>query len=154
MATLTLEQVYYIGELAGVIALITSLIYVGKQLRQNTEQMRTSAAIVNAQWVSSIQATLLNNRESGECWVKGGSDFNSLDEVDQQRILQFEIGAFTMLAEQFDLWQQGLLPDERWKFQNHFQNHIGQRQSVRAAWKIARDGFPEPFQDWMDPYMG
>jgi len=153
MTTLTLEQIYYIGELAGVIALITSLIYVGKQLRQNTEQMRTNAAIVNAQWVSNIQATLLNNRDGAECWVKGGTDFNSLDEVDKQRIIQFEIGAITMIAEQYDLWKQKVLPDERWKFQSHFQKHIGQRQSVREAWKLSKDGFPDSFQDWMRPYV-
>ena len=153
MESLTLEQIYYIGELIGVFALITSLIYVGKQLQQNTEQMRTNAAIINAQWVSSIQSSLLNNRESAECWVKGGTDFNNMDAVDQQRIIQFEVGAFTMIAEQFDLWQQKLLPEERWQFQSHYLKHIGQRQSIREAWKIAKDGFPKPFQDWMGQYV-
>ena len=40
METLTLEQAYYIGELFGVVAVVTSLIYLAIQLRQNTKSIR------------------------------------------------------------------------------------------------------------------
>ena len=49
METLTLEQAYYLGELLGVIAVVTSLIYLALQLRQNTLSIRMS----NVQALSS-----------------------------------------------------------------------------------------------------
>ena len=153
METFTLEQIYYIGELAGVIALIISLIYVGKQLQQNTKQMENNASLAHVQWTSNIQSFLLSNRDSAECWVKGGTDFKSLDEVDKQRIIQFELGAIIVLSELFELWQQNLLPDERWKLQTQVLKHIGQRQSVREVWKMMKDSFNKPFQDCMCQYL-
>jgi hypothetical protein len=39
-----LEQLYYIGELVGVIIIIGSLIFVGAQVRQNTKALRTTVA--------------------------------------------------------------------------------------------------------------
>lgn len=43
METMTLEQIYYIAEIIGAIAIIASLIYVGKQLRQNTQAIQAAA---------------------------------------------------------------------------------------------------------------
>jgi hypothetical protein len=44
MENITLEQIYYIGELIAVIAVIASLLYAGKQMKQNTEAMQVNAA--------------------------------------------------------------------------------------------------------------
>lgn len=43
METIALEQMYYIGEIIGVIAVIASLLYVGKQLRQNTQAIEATS---------------------------------------------------------------------------------------------------------------
>lgn len=40
MNTQLLEQIYYIGELISVVAVVTSLIYVGIQVRQNTQAVK------------------------------------------------------------------------------------------------------------------
>jgi len=153
METLTLEQMYYIGELIGVVAIITSLIYVGKQVRQNTKQMETNSALAQVQWSNNIQSVLLSNRDGAECWVKGGTDLRSLDEVDQQRIIQFEIGAIVMISQSFEMWQQNLLPDERWKINVHVFSHLAKRESIREAWNITKDGFSKPFRDYMRQYL-
>ena len=153
METLTLEQISYLAQIIGVIAVIASIIYVGKQLHQNTEQMQTNAALAHSHWSFDIQSTLLNNREVAECWVKGGADFDSLDEVDKQRIMQFEFGALIMLAELYELRQRNLLPDERWKLQTFIMKNVGQRKSVREVWKIFKGGFNKPFQDFMSQFL-
>ena len=43
METMVLEQIYYFVEIVGVIAVIASLVYVGKQLRQNTETIEATS---------------------------------------------------------------------------------------------------------------
>jgi len=42
MNTQLLEQIYYVGELVSVVAVVVSLIYVGIQVRQNTRAVRSS----------------------------------------------------------------------------------------------------------------
>ncbi len=40
MESLTLEQIYFMSEIIGVIAVIISLFYVGLQVKQNTHMVR------------------------------------------------------------------------------------------------------------------
>lgn len=54
METFTLEQMSYIVEIIGVIAVAASLIYVGKQIQQNTKTMQVNAAGVQAQWLMKV----------------------------------------------------------------------------------------------------
>ena len=42
METITLEQVYYIGQTLGVMVVIASLLFVGLQVRQNAQALRVS----------------------------------------------------------------------------------------------------------------
>jgi len=41
---MTLETIYYIGQTVAVIGILASLIFVGIQIRQNTEQSKAAAA--------------------------------------------------------------------------------------------------------------
>jgi hypothetical protein len=153
MDTITLEQLYYIGELVAVMAVIASLLYVGKQIKQNAEAMRVNAASSVTQRVSYYTSSLLNNREAAECWARGGVDFDSLDDVDKQRLILFEAGILGNWHLTFKLREQGLISDWIWEDQLFAFEHFGRRKSVRAAWIIARDGFDKPFQDVMRQYL-
>ena len=153
METMTLEQMYYIGELIGVVALVTSLIYVGKQIRQNTETMQVNAAGTQARWVSEVISHVTHNRENAEWWIKGGTDFNALDEIDKQRVLNHEYGVINMWNYFFYLRQQNLMPDDQWNFQVWGFKNFGKRQSVRETWKIVKGGYEKSFQDFISQYL-
>jgi hypothetical protein len=63
---MTLEQYTYLAEIAGVVAVIFSLIYVGKQIKQNANAMKMNAMSIHAQQVSQIRTACssLRRRES------------------------------------------------------------------------------------------
>ena len=44
METMTLEQMYYIGELIATVAFVMPLLYVGIQIRQNTYTIKLNSA--------------------------------------------------------------------------------------------------------------
>ena len=78
---------YYIGEMIGVIAVIASLINVGKHLRQNTKTMRVNAAYTYTQW-QRLNWSFKNfgHRQSvRETWkvVKDGYDKSFQDFMNQ-----------------------------------------------------------------------
>ena len=140
-----LEQIYYIGELVGVAAIIASLLYVGRQFRQNNTAMRNSASTEFANGLNALTVAMVMNREFAEVWAKGEQQFQELDAVDKQRLLLFEFVGMSSWRRSLELHQQGLLPDQEWQQQLRGIELLSKRQSVRAAW--------ERFSVAFDPYF-
>ena len=150
---MSLEQLAYLSQIMGVIGVIGSLIYVGKQLRQNTNQMQIDAATNYSLWVDEIFSRTSTEREFSGVWQKGGSDFGSLDDIDKGRVINHEIGALFMQAHFFALMQANALPEHIWHRQLWTLKNVSRRQSVREAWKIYKDSFESSFQEFMAPFV-
>lgn len=84
------EAIGAIGEIIGSVAVVASLAYVAIQLRQNTEMMRALDSQERVQRDFDISSALIESRDMAEIWTKGQRDFQSLDEVDQNRLIFFE----------------------------------------------------------------
>lgn len=153
MESFTLEQFSYLADVIGMIAVVASLIYVGKQLQLNNQQMRMSAVTSYADFVKEIQIPIALNREFAELWVKGGTELASLDEVDKARLRAFEITAVYHWYHLFGLRQQNLIPDNEWQQITWGFETFGKRQAVRETWKTSRVSFDKPFQDFMGRYL-
>jgi len=150
---MTLEQLAYLAQILGVGLVIASLIYVGRQLRQNTEIMRQSAAGYYLNVQDRLCGEVANNRELAECWLKGATRFDRLDEVDQARMVLFDQRALAAWNQLFLLRQDGLVPESQWQELLWSMKHFGSRQSARASWKVSKDSFGKPFQDFVSEHM-
>ena len=153
MNTITLEQLYYIGELISVVAVIASLIYVGKQIHLNTELMRIGSEDAYAQWSNGILKEFGYDRDFAGVWIKGNADFDNLDEIDKQRLLLYEWNAINMWHYFFNLHRQKILPETEWRKLAWTIEHMGRRQVVRKAWSDFKDSYDKPFQDFMSQYV-
>ena len=147
---MTLEQLAYLAEIIAAIAVIASLIYLAKQLGQTNAMMRVSAANSRIEREYDLLSGIINSREIAEYWCKGGSSFDKLDEVDQQRLIFFERRAIVLWHHLFSLRQQGLYSDDDWYWNEWVIQNIGRRQSIREAWSQFRDSYKEPFQEYID----
>ena len=150
---MTLEQYAQIGEIIAAIAVIASLIYVAQQLHQNTDKMRVSNAQHFVDFNISLVGPIVTNRELADLWIKGDSDFEVLDPVDKQRIVMFEWQAIAGWHNFFNLRQKHLMSDEQWHEVVWVFENIGQRQSVREAWKVFKGGYDKSFQEFMAQYL-
>jgi len=153
MESLTLEQMSYIAEVIGVILIIISIIYLAMEIRLNTKMLRVSNSREFVQWNTELVEPLANQREICETWVKADSDFDSLDQVDKQRMILFEWRAISAWNNFYHLRQNNLVEDHLWKELTWIFENIGKRQSVRKSWKIFKDGYEQPFQDFMSQYL-
>ena len=147
---MTLEQ---LAEIVGVGLVVASLVYVGRQLKQNTEIMRQNAAGYYLGLQERLCGEVANNRELAEYWVKGESEFDSLDEVDRQRMMLFEWRAFTGWNQLFQLRQDGLVPDSQWHELLWSVKNFGRRQSAAESWVVFKGAFGKPFQDFVSKHM-
>ena len=147
---MTLEQVASLAEIFGLILVIASLIYLARQIRQTTAMMRVSASNERLQRDTDIVNSLVESREVAEYWMKGATEFDSLDEVDKQRLIFFERRAILHWHNMFGLQGQKLVPDADWYELKWIIQNIGRRQSVRTSWEIFKDSYERPFQDFIE----
>ncbi len=150
---MSLEQYAQIGEIIAAIAVIASLIYVAKELHENTNQTRIAVASAQVDITKHMVSPIIADRKLAELWVKGDSEFESLDAVDQQRLIFFEWQALNAWNNSFRLRKKNLLSDQEWRNQLWIWRNIGQRQAVRESWKIFRDSYETSFQEFMSEYL-
>ena len=147
---MTMEQYAYLGEIIAAVAVIASLVYVAKQLGQNTAIMRVTASSERLERDYDIVAPLIENRELAEIWMKGGQEFDALDDVDKQRLLFFERRAIMLWNHTYQLRKQHLLPDAIWQENLWIIQNIGRREAVREAWSMFRSAFDPSFQKFVE----
>ena len=150
---MTLEQYAQIGEIIAAVAVIASLIYVAQQLHQNTDMMRVGNAQHFVDFNIRLVGPIVANRELADLWIKGGSDFETLDSIDKQRLVMFEWQAIAGWHNFFNLRQKHLMSDEQWHEVVWVFENIGQRQAVRAAWTTFKGGYDKSFQEFMAQYL-
>lgn len=96
------RMVSAIGEIVGAVAVVFSLIYLGRQIGlQNRESRIQSVNELTRQW-NDFLGVLTEHRDLCETWLKGMSDFHALD---PPRLVQFSacIGRLFRIYE--SLWQ-------------------------------------------------
>ena len=151
---MTLVEYAAVAEIIASIAVIASLIYVARQLRQNTEVFLSESANSLVQQTLRMGGDVATSREVAEYWVKAGDNFDALDEVDKQRAIMFEYRAIQAWAHWYRLRKRGLFPDEQWNELVWFiENLGGRRQVVRETWKLFKPGYPEDLQRFLAPYL-
>ena len=147
---MTLEQIAYLGEILAALGVVVSLIYVARQLGQNTAMMRVAASSERVEREYEIIGPIVQSREMAEIWMRGETDFSGLEPADQIRMVFFERRAITLWHHVFQLRQRDLLPDADWHEHQWIIQNIGRRQSVREAWRTFRGGWEPAFQEFME----
>ena len=84
MKRLSLSEITGIAEVIGAIAIVVSLIFVGLQIRQNTNQIQANSVQVGLAFVEA-ENNLFANPESAEMALKGINNFNDLSPLEQAR---------------------------------------------------------------------
>ena len=83
---MTLEEVSWLAQIAGVAGVILSLVFVGWQLRQNTAALRRNEHnATQGEW-STIRMAVAGNREIAELVANGLHGNRKLDATDQIRL--------------------------------------------------------------------
>lgn len=100
---MSLQDFTNLAEILASVVVIVSLIFVGYQIRQNTNQLqRDEHNSTMAQW-STIRMALVENRDVAEIWRSGLYGEGELDATDQFRLE-------TLLAEQiwaaYHVWER------------------------------------------------
>lgn len=148
-----LANLALVAEIVGVFGLITSLLYVGKQVQLNREQLQADAEGRYYTWVDQVFSRISLDRHFAELWNKGTAKMSDVDDVDKQRIVNHEIGALYMWQQFHLMIERGVLPPHANSALEWSLKGIGSRQAMREAWKAAKASFAPSFRERCAPYL-
>ena len=146
---MALEQVYFLAQIFASIAVVVSLIFVGLQLRHNTEQMRISAATGYFEIYRDHLAGAMDE-EWTRLFIKGFDDFDSLTLVERTRLC----ANYALMTRGYQVLhyqaRKKIFDDELWE---NTQNHLADLLTSKAYqyfWTTRRHHFNPSFQAFVD----
>lgn len=147
---MTLSDLSSIGSLVSGLAVLVSLVYLARQMQQNTKHTR---ALI--QQGRAIQAADLTNR-----WAEDPSLISLLQRgtmgdvsLDEEQILRFvlmQFSAYQMWEDRFYQHKEGLIDEERHAGTVREIRERLQRIGYRAAWQMQRNTYGKEYQAFVD----
>ncbi|MBV9331440.1 MAG: hypothetical protein JOZ55_07790 [Alphaproteobacteria bacterium] len=147
---MTLSDLASIGSLVSGIAVLVSLVYLARQMQQNTRHTR---ALI--QQGRSIQAADLTNRWAEDPSLiallqRGTMGDTSLSEEEVLRFVLMQFSAYQMWEDRFYQHKAGLIDEERHAGTVREIRERLQRIGYRAAWQMQRNTYGKEYQAFVD----
>ncbi len=154
---MTLETVYYLSQIIAVAAVLASLIFVGIQIRQNTEQAKDANRLARAQMHQQIadgftQSMLLiiqmEDTTIENLFLTANTDGASSAEL--QKFSAVMLGLFKHLENVFYQNKQGFVADEYWQSTCNYISLLIGREGSRQWWAKRKAVFAPEFTSFVD----
>ena len=136
-----------LGEIVGGLGVIGSLVYLGRQIRDNTWSNQ-SAAISSI--TDQVMAITIVDDESGRMFHSGLQGMYDMDEATRLIFVQRVTAVFIVWFNAYLQHQRNLIPDDFW---NTFEGDIAsyfQHKGIRETWQMISSGFPDGFVRYVD----
>ncbi|MEM8636759.1 MAG: hypothetical protein AAGF33_17470 [Pseudomonadota bacterium] len=154
---MTLEALYYISQIVAVAAVLASLIFVGIQIRQNTEQAKDANRLAQAQMHQQIadgftQAMLVSLQMEDETienlFFTANTDGASRAEM--QKFSAVMMGLWKHLENVFYQYKQDFVADEYWQSTCNYMSLLIGRDGSRQWWEMRKAVFAPEFTAFVD----
>ncbi len=131
---MTLNDVYLVSQIAGVIFVAISIIYLAFQVRQNTAQMRANASQQYLEASKDLNLAIISNPQMASVYRRGVDGMAGLD-PDERTQFMFYIGHFYQsFSNSYDLWKSGAMADSAWHVvRKHLISMMGLK-GTREVW--------------------
>jgi hypothetical protein len=150
---MTLEEIAHVGEIIGGIGVLGSLIFVGLQVRQNTQTVRASTLQLNTNyWTTFI--TALAHPEVVTAYGKGMAG-HDLDQMQFGQFFLLTRAYFLGLENQHFQYRQGLLDADTFRsYELAIREQVFAFPGIRAMWQLTRHTYSADFVAFVDQHIG
>ena len=150
MESLTLEQIYFVGQTISAIAVVLSLIYVGFQIRQNTTATRIASAQAYVTADNEIVGLINSSANLADVLHQGANGISALKGGDLIRFMAFMDVLFISYQSFHLQWKRGSLDDALWVTYKQAFLDLLQQKGQQDWWGIRRHWFNSDFQDYVE----
>ena len=148
MEALTLEGIYFIGQTIAAVAIVISLIYVGRQVKQNTEATQIGASQAFVQMFNTITNNI--GSTASDIWLRGVRDFDGLNEHEKVRFSTSAAQLVRVFESAYYQWRRGALDNDIWSGFSRAQLDILNEPGMKQWWSIRKRWHGDQFQTWID----
>jgi hypothetical protein len=150
--TMNWEAIGAIGEILGAVGVITTLLYLSVQIRQNTRQMRGEGVTAIAVITSTLTSELRDDPELLRIVLKAARDWHDpeLSASEQARAHLFNYQEFQVLETAFHLMKEGLLDQDHYLVRENYTLRRLVEPGVQTWWKDVSYSLSEGFVERMN----
>ena len=139
-----LESTAAIAEILGAIAVVISLVYLSIQIRAQNKEARI-ASVHEILEAYRNQIMVLNNNEFAELYLKGISNFDSLNDAEALRFMSALQGLFRVWEEAYYQWINGRLDEHYWQGINRLSIDLLATDGGLRAWELRSYAYSKDF---------
>jgi hypothetical protein len=111
---MNLNDLYLVSQIAAVLFVAPTLVYVAVQARQNTKLLRATARYQFVEATGAINVLLAGNREVAAIFRKGCGDIATLSDDERMQFTVLIGHCMQIYSVMFDLHDDGILPQSQW----------------------------------------
>jgi hypothetical protein len=137
-------------DIVGVIAVLLGLLFVGLELRQNSDLLRITATQTLASEYGDALEVMAYEGEAACVYALGINGLHNLNDVQR---LRFFVQMFLIFrsAEQLHYYSlEGMVEDRVWRGFQRQLREVANLPGVREWWQLRRSWFSDAFQEYID----
>ena len=154
---MTLEDFYFISQIAAALGIMASLIFVGIQVRQSTEQARKAEAARRADATQAVHdnfanmyLTFVSNLEAADAAAKGLKEPDALSDGENMVLLSGLMAGMSYMQSAYFKWQAGDLSDELWQAWQNSQVSYLTTPGGKRFWLGRKSNFHPEFAEYVE----
>jgi hypothetical protein len=143
-----------IGELLGAIAVVVSLIYLSRQVRENTRAVRTANAVGVQDNFQKLARVLYTDREMGDVIIRVMGGETGLAPADQLGAYAYFFDFLKTAELAHHQFRNGDLDPALWEASLSFYKAYFTTPGFRAYWDERQSAFVPEFREAMSEWLG
>ena len=138
-----------IGEIAGAIAVVGSLVFLASQIRaQNHESRMTAMHEISAAFRDSISSGV--EPAIAEIMMRANQDFDSLLDHEKFVVISFGQGFLRVWEEAFHQHSEGRLSEKIWNVMVKQYAAVLSSPNISKVWNLRKEYYDPSFRDFVD----
>jgi len=139
-----------LAEILGGLAVISSLLYVGVQIRHNTKMAQTAATHNLTNTFLLVSQKISEDPEMARIWAQQSHDLSVLSSNDMERVIPLNIMVLRTFEDAFHHHQMGQMSDEIWEGWRCFILTICSYPGIQHIWEHRKYFYSRSFQAFIE----
>ena len=145
-----LDQLANLAEILGGIAVISSLLFVGIQIRQNTRANYLASTHNLTNTFLTVAGKIGEDAEMARIWNLQSKDLKLLTAEDLHRLVPLNIMVLRIFEDVFHHHKAGQMDEDVWRGWSRFIATLCSYPGIQSIWQERRDFYSLPFQEFVE----
>lgn len=147
---MSLEDLGNLGEVVGALGVLASLVYLGIQIRQNTQALRTSTYQQLLDHIASINLAVVNAGDAGDVYATAARNGFVPGSTQHIRWRVFVLSSLRHWAHAHMQHEAGTLTDEQWRMLTHGLERVVSLPGFLPEWQALAPAYPTAFRAFIE----